>query len=356
MKMKMIKQKADRILEVPISKVRPNPEQPRKTFDKEQLDELAQSIKTNKQITPIVVSKEKGKDSWMIVSGERRYRAIKQLGLKNIKVIEKEYENEILKEIEALIENVHRSDLTEKERYFYLKRIKERENLSFKELSQRTGIKERTIYYIFDVFETRKLLDKATNNNASSYIISVSKSLPVDDRIKLIKRAVKNKEGGRQVIEVVKTLNQIEHREVKDAIIQNIITIQQAKNISKIPDKSKREHAINEFKSLRCVQENIIKNSKTRDIEKRKREFRKKLEKSGEWIKGFKSENVATLRQLEKTIRVLLTAVNCIDCIDDVQKETLLREIELFIQKCERGAYLAEEIKNKIDKKIVRGY
>ena len=91
-----------------ISDIEPNREQPRKNFDKEALQELADSIKQFGIIQPIVVQKKD--DYYEIIAGERRWRAAKLAKLKEVPVIIKEYSDREVMEI-ALIENIQRKDL-----------------------------------------------------------------------------------------------------------------------------------------------------------------------------------------------------------------------------------------------------
>jgi len=97
------------IIEIPVSEIRPNPYQPRKSFNQEALDELATSIKNYGVFQPIIVKKSiKGYD---LVAGERRLRASKLAGLETIPAIIKEFSDEEMREI-ALLENLQRENLT----------------------------------------------------------------------------------------------------------------------------------------------------------------------------------------------------------------------------------------------------
>ena len=93
---------------VPISKVEPDREQPRKFFNEDALQELAESIKQYGVFQPLLVQKEK--DYYKIIAGERRWRAAKIAGLKEIPVIVKELSDQEIAEIQ-LIENIQREDL-----------------------------------------------------------------------------------------------------------------------------------------------------------------------------------------------------------------------------------------------------
>ncbi len=127
-------------LELDINTVEPNREQPRKKFDKEKLQALADSIKEHGIISPIIAVKEK--DYYKIVAGERRWRAAKLLGMQKVPVIVKEYD-EFETEQVALVENLQREDLNLIEEATGYMRLIERYGLTQEELSQKIG-KSRT--------------------------------------------------------------------------------------------------------------------------------------------------------------------------------------------------------------------
>ncbi len=127
-------------LELDINTVEPNREQPRKKFDKEKLQALADSIKEHGIISPIIAVKEK--DYYKIVAGERRWRAAKLIGLEKVPVIVKEYD-EFETEQVALVENLQREDLNLIEEATGYMRLIERYGLTQEELSQKIG-KSRT--------------------------------------------------------------------------------------------------------------------------------------------------------------------------------------------------------------------
>ena len=97
------------ICEIELSKIQPNPEQPRSVFDEESLDELTASIRSLGIIQPITV-KETGDGQYLIISGERRYRASLKAGLTQIPAYVKTAEDDNVVEM-ALIENIQREDL-----------------------------------------------------------------------------------------------------------------------------------------------------------------------------------------------------------------------------------------------------
>ncbi len=98
-------------LRVPIEKVRPNPDQPRRTFSREALEELASSVREKGIIQPLIVRENpKGSESYEIVAGERRWRAAQMAQLHEVPVILRDYDDSEVLEI-AIIENIQRADL-----------------------------------------------------------------------------------------------------------------------------------------------------------------------------------------------------------------------------------------------------
>lgn len=124
------------IKELPISEIRPNPYQPRKTFNQEALDELAESIKNYGVFQPIIVKKSiKGYD---LVAGERRLRASKLAGLTTIPAIIKEFSDSQMREI-ALLENLQRENLTAIELAWAYKGIIDSLHIKQEELAEKIG-------------------------------------------------------------------------------------------------------------------------------------------------------------------------------------------------------------------------
>lgn len=117
-----------------ITEVEPNRNQPRKHFAEEAMNELAESIKSHGIIQPIIVRKQK--DYYEIIAGERRWRAARIAGLKEIPVVIKEYTDKEVSEI-ALIENIQREDLNPIEEALAYKQLIDEYGLTQEELSQR---------------------------------------------------------------------------------------------------------------------------------------------------------------------------------------------------------------------------
>ena len=125
-----------------ITEVEPNREQPRKNFNQEALEELAESIKEYGLIQPIVVTEKDG--YYCIIAGERRWRACKLAGLEEIPAIVREDDERKNKEI-ALIENIQREDLNPFEKALGIKNLMESYNLTQEEVAKKLGKGRSTI-------------------------------------------------------------------------------------------------------------------------------------------------------------------------------------------------------------------
>ena len=125
---------------VKISKVEPNRDQPRKKFDEDALLELSESIKQYGVLQPLLVSDKK--DYYEIIAGERRWRAAKMAGIKEIPVIIKDYSDQQVMEI-SLIENIQREDLNPIEEAMAYKNLMEEFHLKQDEIAEKVS-KSRT--------------------------------------------------------------------------------------------------------------------------------------------------------------------------------------------------------------------
>ncbi len=123
--------------DMPLDKIYPNPNQPRKNFDEQALRELADSIKKHGVIMPIVVNDDHN-GKYMIIAGERRYRAAKLAGLKSMPVVIRDYSVREIQEI-SLIENLQREDLNPIEAASAMKQLMVEYKLTQDELAERIG-------------------------------------------------------------------------------------------------------------------------------------------------------------------------------------------------------------------------
>jgi len=129
--------------EIELSKIEPNPNQPRTVFDEDTLEELAASILTFGIIQPITL-KETGDDRYMIICGERRYRAALKAGLEKIPAYIKTAADENMMEM-ALLENIQREDLNAIEIALAYQKLIDNSGQTQEQLSARVGKKRATI-------------------------------------------------------------------------------------------------------------------------------------------------------------------------------------------------------------------
>jgi len=133
---------AVRFFQCPIEMIEPNPYQPRQTFEGEELEELAKSVKEQGILTPLLVSKtEKG---YRLIAGERRWRAAQKAGLARVPVVVRE--TTAVQSLElALIENIHRKDLNPIEEAMAYNRLLEDTGATQESLAARIGKDRATI-------------------------------------------------------------------------------------------------------------------------------------------------------------------------------------------------------------------
>lgn len=125
------------LVNVPVSEIVPDPSQPRRDFDPQSLNQLAASIKKHGLMHPIRVRWETSRGQYMIVSGERRYRAVQQLGWRMIDCLLVEGElTEAERLEEQLTENLHRQDLNPIEKALGLRALLQARHCTQKQLSE----------------------------------------------------------------------------------------------------------------------------------------------------------------------------------------------------------------------------
>lgn len=181
-----------RLDEIPLESIKPNPEQPRIHFNKEELEELAASIEKEGLLQPIVVRKVE--DHYQIIAGERRWQACRSLGMKSVPVRIKEVDDDKALEL-ALIENVQRSDLNPIEEAYGYRRLMERRHMTQSEVAQAVSKGRSTIANALRLLElpedAQQLLfeDKITAGHARAIL-----SIPATEgRQKLTERLAKEK-------------------------------------------------------------------------------------------------------------------------------------------------------------------
>jgi len=126
------------IREIPVNAITPNPRQPRANFDPEELSELAASIQEHGVIQPLIITLGDNPDQFVLIAGERRLMASKQIGLKTVPAILRDSNEQERLEL-ALIENVQRADLSPLETAQAYRQLSDEFNLSHSEIAKQVG-------------------------------------------------------------------------------------------------------------------------------------------------------------------------------------------------------------------------
>ena len=191
---------------VKITKVEPNRKQPRKNFDEDALQELADSIKQFGLLQPILVQDRK--DHYEIIAGERRWRAAKLAGLKEVPVIIRDYSEQEIAEI-SLIENIQREDLNPIEEAQAYKRLLTEFHMKQDEVAERVS-KSRTaitnsvrLLKLCDAVQEMVIDDKISTGHARALLAIEDK----DEQYNIAQRVFDEKMSVREVEKLVKNLN-----------------------------------------------------------------------------------------------------------------------------------------------------
>lgn len=196
------------INEVELSKISINPNQPRRDFDPEALQELADSIAEIGIIQPITLRKM-DEDSYQIIAGERRFRASQMAGLTTIPAYIRTADDENVMEM-ALIENIQREDLNSLEIALAYQHLLEQYELTQERLSQRVGKKRTTIANYLRLLKLPAPIQVALQNKEID-MGHARALLTLDDpktQIKIFEEIVKHHYSVRKVEEMVKLLNE----------------------------------------------------------------------------------------------------------------------------------------------------
>ena len=200
---------------VKINKVEPNREQPRKDFDEDALMELADSIKQFGVLQPILVQKKK--DYYEIIAGERRWRAAKLAGLKEVPIIVKEFTEQEIVEI-SLIENIQRENLNPIEEAMAYKRLMEEFHLKQDAIAERVS-KSRTavtnsmrLLKLDDRVQQMLIDEMISTGHARALLALESKDAQAEAAVKVFDEKLSVRETERLVKEL---LNPVQKKEEK---------------------------------------------------------------------------------------------------------------------------------------------
>ena len=204
------------INEIALDKIYPNPDQPRRTFDEEALEELAQSIKEHGVISPITLRKD-ANNKYMIIAGERRFRASKIAGLASIPAYIRTAKDEQVMEW-ALIENIQREDLDAIEIALAYQRLMDEYNLTQERMSERVGKKRATVANYLRLLKLPAeiqlgIKEKKIDMGHAKALLSLDSH---SEQIALYNDIVKNSYSVREVEEIVRNIKGGNNEEPKE--------------------------------------------------------------------------------------------------------------------------------------------
>ena len=211
--MEQDKDNDNRIL-IPINNIKYDSNQPRKNFDYEKIAELAESIKTHGIIQPLILRKDKD-ENYIIVAGERRWRAAKMAGLKELPSIIMELSEKDVLEI-SLIENIQREDLNPIEEALAYKKLLNEFKITQEELSKRIGksrvVIANTIRLInLDKRVQQYVIDGIISEGHGRALLSVEKN---DLQYELAQKVIDEKLSVRELEKLIKNINLHKERNI----------------------------------------------------------------------------------------------------------------------------------------------
>ena len=199
-------EKNEKSIEIPIGEIDRNEEQPRKNFDEKALAELAISIKNYGVVQPIILVKKNNR--YMIIAGERRWRAARMAGLKTIPAVIREYTPQEISEI-AIIENLQREDLNPIESAMAIQDLKDKYNMTQEEVADKIGKSRSAVTNTLRLLTLpNELIELVKNNKLSAG--HARALLVVEDKelqLKLAKEIYDKKLSVREVEKLIKELS-----------------------------------------------------------------------------------------------------------------------------------------------------
>lgn len=196
-------EKVSQLKEIRLEKIHRDEEQPRKAFDSEALEALAQSIKVNGVLQPIVVVRDE--EGYKIVAGERRYRAAKLAGLEKIPAIVRTLDAQNRLEL-SIIENAQREDLNAIELATAYAKLKAQFNLSAKEIAERIGKSEPAVVNTMRLLNLPEFVKKAMiENNLSEGVMRPLVTVDEETARFLTEKIIDEGWSARRVEDYIKT-------------------------------------------------------------------------------------------------------------------------------------------------------
>jgi len=208
-----------RIIEVSLDEVFSNPWQPRTHFDRDKLEELAESIKQHGILQPLVVTKES--KGYQLIAGERRFKAAQILGLDKVPVIVKEVSDRDKLEL-SIIENIQRSDLNPMETARAYQRLMEEFGLTYDEVAEQVGKSPSTVNNFLRILKLPIVIQEAveagklTFTHAKQILSYQTKT----EQIKIFKKIIKENIKSQDLAEMAKrNAMKVKNQQPRDPVL-----------------------------------------------------------------------------------------------------------------------------------------
>jgi len=251
------------VKEIPVEKIKINPFQPRKNFNEEAINELAASIKKHGLMQPVIVIEDNGE--FILVAGERRLRAVKSLGQKEIKAIVSDISLNELREY-ALIENIQREDLNPVEIAASLKSLIDEHGYTHETLAKNIGKSRSYITNILRLLNLPEFVKEKVAQNQISYgHAKILSGLSENEILKTVENIQKHDLSVRETEKFVKNLKKpVQKKEKEENFLdENVLEIAKklknmglkielGKDYLKISYKNKQD-----FENLRKLLDNL---------------------------------------------------------------------------------------------------
>ena len=221
------------ITEVPVNSLKPDPKQPRKTFPKEEIENIAQTIKAQGTINAIEIDEKN-----IIITGEIRWRGAQKAGVKTIPIRRIKNITPEARLERQLIENLHHTPLASVERENAIYRLwKTKRYKTHRELAEVLGYSESSIRQYIDAKEFRD--KKTVAATVSTRVIDSTKGLAEEERERVLRKVEKGEVRPEQVREVVRTVKKAP-KPIKEKFFQSRISPEETKKIVEIHEKAPR--------------------------------------------------------------------------------------------------------------------
>ena len=220
------------IKEISLEKIKINPYQPRKTFNEEAINELAASIKKHGLMQPVIVIEENGE--FILVAGERRLRAVKSLGKKEIKAIISDISLNELREY-ALIENIQREDLNPIEIASSLQSLIDEHGYTHENLAKNIGKSRSYISNILRLLNLPEFIKEKVAQNKISYgHAKILLGLSEKEMVETVENIEKNNLSVREAEKFIKNLKKpiLKKEKEENLLDENVLEI--AKKLKKL--------------------------------------------------------------------------------------------------------------------------